>query len=185
MLTRDRLCSAARRGDEITTERGFEHLVEFNRINLDGLVRFGSGFANYVVSHLKKDHHLASNVNDYFFGAWADGFFVGLMASMITTAASYPTTGYDELLTINQKVPSPLETIAARGVDFADARYLGEQRALRVALDHAGIDPCTIAQRESERVDLPDESRELLPVLTSAWITGFALGLETTNSRGA
>lgn len=62
-------------------------------------------------------------------------------------------------------------------VDADALLWVSEQRALRGALLHDGIDPRSLPQNKPTPVSLSDEATKLMPLLQAAVMDGIAIGI--------
>ena len=63
-----------------------------------------------------------------------------------------------------------------RGIEVEGVFRAAEQRAIRIGMIIAGIDPSSMPQDRKTPIGFPDHIRELLPSLQLAFIDGFVAG---------
>jgi hypothetical protein len=68
------------------------------------------------------------------------------------------------------------QTLAERGIEIEGLFQAAEQRAIRIAMIIAGIDPTSMAQDRKTPIGFPADIRELLPHLQLAFVDGFVAG---------
>jgi len=68
------------------------------------------------------------------------------------------------------------ELVAERNIDLDGLMYVGEQRAIRIALIYAGVDPTSLPRDRMTGVDPPQPIKNLIKPCQLAFIDGLMAG---------